>query len=352
MRLNQYLAHAGVCSRRKADELIQQGLITVNGSVVTEVGMQVAPGDKVACEGITVREEKKIYILLNKPRTVVTTASDEKGRTTVLDLVQLPKKVRLYPVGRLDYNTTGIVLLTNDGDMAQQLTHPKFEVEKRYHVTLDKALKPEAEKLLYEGVRLEDGFIKPDKVTPIENKPCEWIIVLHSGKNHIVRRLFLRLGRFVKKLDRVEYAGLTCRGLPRGAWRYLTPSEIKALETGSKATPKKQPLEHKTPTEKKTRARRAPATRTKTRDHKPAARTKTRDYEAPSRENSRDYKSSPRTKSRAYKPTAKSKSGGFKPSSKPKARSYKSTTGTKPRSYKPSARTKTHAAPKRVNTYQ
>ncbi len=210
MRLNKYLAHAGIASRREADVLIQTGAVTVNGKTVTEMGYKVQPGDKVQFNGETIKPEKKVYVLLNKPKNFITTTEDEKGRKTVMELVQKSAPVRIYPVGRLDRNTTGVLLFTNDGDLAKKLTHPKHNVEKLYHVKLDKNLKPSDLDKIRNGLKLEDGEIQVDDISYIKGAPHSEVgVKIHSGRNRIVRRIFEHLGYDVIKLDRVVFAGLT-----------------------------------------------------------------------------------------------------------------------------------------------
>ncbi len=234
MRLNKYLANAGVCSRREADEFIQAGVVTVNGAVVTELGTKVLRSDEVKFHDQPVSLEKKVYVLLNKPKDYVTTSDDPQQRKTVMDLVKNACPERIYPVGRLDRNTTGVLLLTNDGDMASKLTHPKFLKKKIYHVHLDKNVTAHDLQQIRDGITLEDGEIKADDVQyadPVDKKQVG--IEIHSGKNRIVRRIFEKLGYRVTKLDRVQFAGLTKKGLRRGDWRYLTEEEVVRLRMGS-----------------------------------------------------------------------------------------------------------------------
>lgn len=231
MQLNKFLAHAGVCSRRQAAEYIKDGRVTVNGIVVNEPGYRVNPKDIVLCEGKEVQTERLVYILLNKPKDYITTLSDERGRKTVIDLIKAEVTERVYPVGRLDRNTTGLLVLTNDGELAQKLAHPKHEVYKIYHVTLDAALTQNDIQRITKGVELEDGIAVIDDISRVPGQSKKQVYVaLHSGKNRIVRRLFEHLGYEVTALDRVEYAGLTKARLARGNWRYLTLSEIKSLK--------------------------------------------------------------------------------------------------------------------------
>ena len=234
IRLNKYLANAGVCSRREADEYIQAGVITVNGEVVTELGTKVLRTDEVKFHDQTVSLEKKVYVLLNKPKDYVTTSDDPQQRKTVMDLVKNCCKERIYPVGRLDRNTTGVLLLTNDGDMASKLTHPKFLKKKIYHVYLDKNVTAHDIQQIRDGIVLEDGEIKADAceyADPVDKKQVG--IEIHSGKNRIVRRIFESLGYKVTKLDRVQFAGLTKKNLRRGDWRYLTEEEVDRLRMGA-----------------------------------------------------------------------------------------------------------------------
>ena len=234
IRLNKFLANAGVCSRREADEFIQAGVVTVNGQVVTELGTKVLRTDEVKFHDAPVTPEKKVYVLLNKPKDYVTTSDDPQQRKTVMDLVKGACPERIYPVGRLDRNTTGVLLLTNDGDMASKLTHPKFLKKKIYHVHLDKNVTAHDMQQIAEGITLEDGDIKADDVQytdPVDKKQVG--IEIHSGKNRIVRRIFESLGYKVTKLDRVQFAGLTKKNLRRGDWRYLTEEEVDRLRMGA-----------------------------------------------------------------------------------------------------------------------
>ncbi len=234
IRLNKYLANAGVCSRREADEFITAGVVTVNGEVVTELGTKIKRGDKVMFHDQPVTIERKIYILLNKPKDTVTTSDDPQARKTVLDLVKNACPERIYPVGRLDRNTTGVLLLTNDGDLASKLTHPKFLKKKIYQVHLDKKLTRADMDQITKGIQLEDGEIHADAISYVdENKKEDVGIEIHSGRNRIVRRIFESLGYKVLKLDRVYFAGLTKKGLRRGDWRFLTENEVNFLRMGS-----------------------------------------------------------------------------------------------------------------------
>ncbi len=231
IRLNKYISNSGVCSRREADTLIEKGEIKVNGVVVKEMGVGVSPKDKVEYKGKVLSTEKKVYILMNKPKDTVTTASDPQGRRTVMDIIQNACPERVYPVGRLDRNTTGLLILTNDGELSKQLTHPSFETKKIYHVFLDRPFLPEHFQTIQKGIELEDGFIKPDSVNYVEQKdPSQLGIEIHSGKNRIVRRLFEHLGYEVEKLDRVLFAGLTKKNLPRGKWRFMDEKEVRFLK--------------------------------------------------------------------------------------------------------------------------
>ena len=229
-RLNKFIANAGICSRREADDMIAAGVISVNGQVITEMGYKVKPEDVVKYNNESLRSERLVYILLNKPKDFITTTDDPEDRKTVMSLIAKACKERVYPVGRLDRNTTGVLLFTNDGDMAKKLTHPSFEVYKVYQVELDRALKASDMSLAEEGVRLEDGFIKPDEVVYAGADKKTIGIELHSGKNRIVRRIFEHLGYEVKKLDRVVFAGLTKKDLPRGRWRFLSDLEVANLK--------------------------------------------------------------------------------------------------------------------------
>lgn len=234
IRLNKYVALAGVCSRREADDLISQGKVTVNGEVVTELGVKVSKDDKVEYRGKQLKPEKNVYILLNKPKDYVTTVSDPHAKRTVLDLVRNACPERIFPVGRLDRNTTGVLLLTNDGDLAKKLTHPSHNKLKIYHVFLDKAISNDDFSAISEGVELDDGFIKPDSLSFVAvNDNTQLGIEIHSGRNHIVRRIFEHQGYKVTKLDRVYFAGLTKKGVQRGEWRFLTDREVGMLKKGA-----------------------------------------------------------------------------------------------------------------------
>ena len=234
IRLNKFLANAGVCSRREADEFIQAGVVTVNGQVVTELGTKVLRTDEVKFHDTPVTPEKKVYVLLNKPKDYVTTSDDPQQRKTVMDLVKGACPERIYPVGRLDRNTTGVLLLTNDGDLASKLTHPKFLKKKIYHVYLDKNLTAHDMQQIAEGITLEDGDIKADAIEYASETDKKQVgIEIHSGKNRIVRRIFESLGYKVTKLDRVQFAGLTKKNVRRGDWRYLTEEEVDRLRMGA-----------------------------------------------------------------------------------------------------------------------
>ncbi|NAY92079.1 pseudouridine synthase [Muricauda sp. JGD-17] len=227
IRLNRYIANAGICSRREADTYIAAGNVTVNGKVITEMGHKVKRSDDVRFDGRKLNLEKKEYVLLNKPKNFITTTSDEKGRHTVMELVSSASKSRLLPVGRLDRNTTGLLLFTNDGDLTKTLTHPKHGVRKIYHVHLDKSLSMRDLQQIEEGLELEDGSITVDSISYIQGAPKREVgVEIHSGRNRIVRRIFEHLGYNVTKLDRVIFAGLTKKDLPRGHWRHLTEQEV------------------------------------------------------------------------------------------------------------------------------
>ena len=234
IRLNKFLANAGVCSRREADEFITAGVVSVNGEVVTELGTKIKRGDEVKFHDQAVSIERKIYVLLNKPKDTVTTSDDPQARRTVMDLVKGACSERIYPVGRLDRNTTGVLLLTNDGDLASKLTHPKYLKKKIYHVHLDKNLTKADMEQIAAGIQLDDGEIQADAISYTDDfKKDEVGIEIHSGKNRIVRRIFESLGYKVVKLDRVFFAVLTKKGLRRGEWRYLTEQEVNFLRMGS-----------------------------------------------------------------------------------------------------------------------
>lgn len=234
IRLNKFMANAGVCSRREADDFITAGVVSVNGQVVTELGTKIKRSDEVKFHDQVVNIERKIYVLLNKPKDTVTTSDDPQARRTVMDLVKGACDERIYPVGRLDRNTTGVLLLTNDGDLASKLTHPKYLKKKIYHVRLDKNLTKADMEQIAAGIQLDDGEIHADAISYTdEDKKNDVGIEIHSGKNRIVRRIFESLGYKVVKLDRVYFAGLTKKGLRRGDWRYLTEQEVNFLRMGS-----------------------------------------------------------------------------------------------------------------------
>ena len=234
IRLNKFIANAGICSRREADEYIQKGEIKVNGQVVTELGTKISPKDVVEYNDKVVTTERKCYVLLNKPKDCVTTADDPNGRLTVMDLVKNACEERIYPVGRLDRNTTGVLLLTNDGDLASKLTPPQYVKKKIYHVWTDKDIEEDDMQRIADGIELEDGPIHADAISyATETDRNQAGIEIHSGRNRIVRRIFESLGYHVTKLDRVYFAGLTKKNLPRGRWRYLTQEEVNFLKMGS-----------------------------------------------------------------------------------------------------------------------
>ena len=241
IRLNRYIANSGMCSRREADSLIAQGLVKINGEVVTELGSKVRPRDEVKVDGRKIVPEQPVYIILNKPKGYITTTSDPEGRDTVLDLIDLPGKERIYPVGRLDRNTTGVLLLTNDGEFAQKLTHPSFEIKKVYKVTLDK--KPSKDHMLawVEGVELEDGYMSFEQVGWVEEDEETVLgVEIHSGRNRIVRRMFEHFGYEVMALDRVLFGEFDKLKLGRSKWRFLTEKEIAYVERLKRKAPKKQ----------------------------------------------------------------------------------------------------------------
>jgi len=234
IRLNKYLANAGVCSRREADDFILAGAVTVNGEVVKELGTKVLRTDEIRFRDKDVSLEKKVYVLLNKPKDYVTTSDDPQQRKTVMDLVKNVCPERIYPVGRLDRNTTGVLLLTNDGDLASKLTHPKYLKKKVYHVFLDRPVAAEDMQRIAEGIDLEDGEVHADAIDYAKEDDHSQIgIEIHSGRNRIVRRIFETLGYRVVKLDRVFFAGLTKKNLRRGDWRFLTPKEVDMLRMGA-----------------------------------------------------------------------------------------------------------------------
>ncbi len=241
--MNRYIALSGVCSRREADKLIQNGVVTVNNKVIKEMGFQVnKQKDIVKIRGRKILPQPFVYILLNKPKNTITTTKDEKGRQTVMDLIRDATNLRVYPVGRLDRNTTGILLLTNDGELAKKLTHPSYNISKVYEVTLKEPVTKLDLENLAKGKKLEDGFFKPDLVYKIPDEKNKVIVEIHSGKNRIIRRYFAALGLEIKNLDRISFAGLTKKGIKRGRWRKLEPQEIGFLKmmTGDKNKIKKQ----------------------------------------------------------------------------------------------------------------
>jgi 23S rRNA pseudouridine2605 synthase len=230
IRLNKYIANSGMCSRREADKMIEAGVVSVNGKVITELGYKVLPTDEVKFGDARIKPEKMQYVLLNKPKDYITTMDDPQGRKTVMELVYKACKERIFPVGRLDRATTGLLLLTNDGDLSKKLTHPSYNVRKLYHVETTGKVKPEHIEALRTGIQLEDGFIKADKADYVNGNAFEVGVEIHSGRNRIVRRMFEHLGYEIKKLDRVMFAGLTKKDLPRGRHRFLTPQEIAFLK--------------------------------------------------------------------------------------------------------------------------
>ncbi len=232
IRLNKYLADAGICSRREADKLIESGVVMINGKIVTQLGTKVSRTDKVQYGGETLKREKLRYVLLNKPKDFITTSDDPQNRKTVMNLVEKACNERIYPVGRLDRNTLGLLLFTNDGDLAKKLTHPKHNIKKIYHVFLDKPMTKNDMITLAGGVELDDGMIQPDKIAYVtgENDKTQIGVELHSGRNRVVRRMFEHFGYRVIKLDRVFFAGITKKDLPRGKWRLLTEKEISLLK--------------------------------------------------------------------------------------------------------------------------
>jgi 23S rRNA pseudouridine2605 synthase len=233
VRLNKFIANSGICARREADELIKQGFISVNGKKVTDMGIKVSMSDTVEYRGKKLVPGKKVYILLNKPKGYVTTVKDPHAENTVLDLVRESTTERIYPVGRLDKATTGVLLLTNDGDLAGKLTHPSFGARKVYHVFLDRDVTKNDMETIVEGVELEDGKVSADAISYADSEDHTQVgIELHSGQNRVVRRIFEKLGYRVRKLDRVSFAGLTKKNLQRGHWRHLTLKETSMLKRG------------------------------------------------------------------------------------------------------------------------
>ena len=233
IRLNRFIANSGLCSRREADEYIQQGIITINGQTVTELGTKVFQTDEVRFDGKVIQGEEKVYIIMNKPKNCVTTTDDPHARKTVMDLIAGKCPQRVYPVGRLDRDTTGVLLLTNDGDMTEKLTHPSYNKKKIYHVFLDRNLSQADFDKILKGVYLDDGMINADALSYIDEDKTQVGIEIHSGRNRIVRRIFEALGYKVEKLDRVYFAGLTKKNLRRGQWRFLTERELGILKMGS-----------------------------------------------------------------------------------------------------------------------
>lgn len=230
-RLNKFIANAGICSRREADKLIEQGLVTVNNEIITELGYKIKPTDKVKYAGHILKGEALRYVLLNKPKNYITTSKDPRNRSTVMSLVEKACKERIYPVGRLDRNTTGLLLFTNDGDLAKKLSHPKHGYKKIYHVWLDKNLKASDLQKIADGLELEDGIATVDSIAYVNGATKKEVgLELHSGKNRIVRRIFAHLDYTVVKLDRVSFAGLTKKDLPRGKCRHLTEKELNLLK--------------------------------------------------------------------------------------------------------------------------
>ena len=232
IRLNRFIAQSGLCSRREADDYIQAGLVSVNGVIVTELGSKVKPTDEVKFNDSRIEGEKKVYLVLNKPKGYVTSLEDPHADKTVMDLVKGACEERIYPVGRLDKNSLGLLLFTNDGDMTRQLTHPSYRKKKIYQVSLDKPLTRADMDRIAEGITLEDGEIHADEIAYVKEDKSEIGIEIHSGRNRIVRRIFESLGYSVRKLDRVYYAGLTKKNLKRGAWRFLTKEEVMRLKSG------------------------------------------------------------------------------------------------------------------------
>jgi 23S rRNA pseudouridine2605 synthase len=230
IRLNRFIANAGICSRREADQLIVSGSISINGKIVSQLGTKVFPSDQVRFNDQVIRSEKQVYVLLNKPKGYITSTHDPEERSTVMDLVRKACRERIYPVGRLDRNSTGILLLTNDGELAERLAHPSHQVKKIYEVGLDQPVKPSDIAVIRQGINLDDGFIKADDIAFTSQDKKRIGIEIHSGRNRIVRRIFESLGYKVTRLDRVMYAFLTKKNLPRGKWRHLSPSEISRLK--------------------------------------------------------------------------------------------------------------------------
>lgn len=235
IRLNKYIASTGHCSRREADRLIAEGKVSVNGKLAKDLGVKVNPKAKVTINNKLISGEKKVYLVMNKPKNVITTTHDPEGRKTVTSLVGDRIEARIFPIGRLDRNTTGVLILTNDGDMAEKLTHPKYGTEKIYEVSLNKALSPSDLQKLEDGIELEDGPFKLDKISFTDASDHSMLgVSVHSGRNRIIRRTFEHMGYEVVKLDRVSFAGLTKKNLPRGKWRKLSPREIAWLKMKGK----------------------------------------------------------------------------------------------------------------------
>lgn len=230
LRLNRYISMSGICSRRDADTLITEGRVKVNDLVVQTVGVKVKRNDKVEVDGEIIVPERKVYIVLNKPKDYVTTMEDPLERKTVMSLIGDACKERVYPVGRLDRQTTGILLFTNDGDLSKKLTHPKYEHKKIYHVFLNRPLDVKDMESISVGIELEDGPVKADEISYVSTDQMQVGIEIHSGRNRIVRRIFEHLGYQIEKLDRVYFAGITKKNLPRGRWRFLTPEEVRILK--------------------------------------------------------------------------------------------------------------------------
>jgi 23S rRNA pseudouridine2605 synthase len=242
VRLNKFIANSGVCSRRDADMLIQNGEITVNGTIVTQLGTKVNPGDKVKVDGRLIHAEKPVYLLINKPKGYITTMDDPENRGTVMDLVRGACRERIYPVGRLDRNTTGLLLLTNDGDLAKKLSHPSYEVRKIYEVGVDRPVSKIDVEAIRNGLELDDGFIRVDEIIVLSPDKQKIGIEIHSGRNRVVRRIFEKINYKVTKLDRAGYANLTKKDLPRGHWRFLSQKEVIYLKhLNSAGRPKKKP---------------------------------------------------------------------------------------------------------------
>lgn len=233
MRLNRFVAQAGICSRREADVLIKAGVVSVNGEIVTEMGYRVSPTDKIQVEGDTIKAETKRYILLNKPKNFLATEEDPGGRRTVMQLIKGACKERVFPVGRLDKDTTGLLLLTNDGEMAKRLANPKTGVRNLYHATTYEKVKKEHLLAMLEGFLLDGKFVRVDKATFVKDDPRQIGVEIHSGRNRIIKRIFEHFGYRVTKLDRVIYTCLTKKNVPRGAWRHLTEEELNILRMTS-----------------------------------------------------------------------------------------------------------------------